>query len=662
MPPVISLAGARQPIAVATRSRHAPRRSDLRLGEQLLAAGTISPKVLDQALAEQMRMEIGLGDLLVASGEASAEAVAEALCRLHGTGRADFAAHPPDPRLIDRLGPARCLRDRILPWRGVGGATLIATSRPDRFEQEARRLPADLTPAIMVICREDELQSALAASRAPALARAAETRVSPFESCRSWQGPRPRAAMIATLGVLLIATLLAPVAVLAVLTLWSVWWMVVGSGLKAAAALAQIRAARRARHAQSTETPMIARLPLVSILVPLYRETEIASRLILRLARLDYPRALLDICLVTEAGDAETRETLARTHLPPWMRSLTVPDGRLRTKPRALNYALEFCRGSIVGIYDAEDAPAPDQIRKVVAHFHLRGPEVACLQGVLDFYNARANWLARCFAIEYAAWFRVVLPGLSRLGMPVPLGGTTLFFRRAALDSLGGWDAHNVTEDADLGLRLARHGFRTEFLDSVTEEEANCEAWPWVRQRSRWLKGYAMTWVTHMRRPHLLWRQLGAKGFLAVQVLFLGTLSQFALAPLLWSFWALSFGLTHPLASVLPQGGMGVLIALFVGAELVNLGIGALGVQRAGKPALTLWLPALHFYFPLASLASYKALFELAARPFYWDKTRHGVHGPDFGMTDAARLLAGAGRRRLFRRVAQPSARSESAS
>jgi cellulose synthase/poly-beta-1,6-N-acetylglucosamine synthase-like glycosyltransferase len=339
-----------------------------------------------------------------------------------------------------------------------------------------------------------------------------------------------------------------------------------------------------------------------------------------------------------------------------------VPEGKLKTKPRALNYALEFCRGSIIGIYDAEDAPAPDQIRKMVSHFHRRGPEVACLQGVLDFYNARANWLARCFAIEYAAWFRVVLPGLSRLGIPVPLGGTTLFFRRAALESLGGWDAHNVTEDADLGLRLARHGFRTEFLDSVTEEEANCRAWPWVRQRSRWLKGYAMTWATHMRRPALLWRQLGGKGFFGVQVLFLGTLSQFALAPLLWSFWGLSLGLQHPLAAALPEGGMQVLFGLFLAAELVNLGVGAMGVHRAGKPGLIAWLPMLHFYFPLASLASYKAFWEMAARPFYWDKTRHGLHGPDFGVTEAARLLAAARRRRLFCRSDQPSAKSASAS
>ncbi|MBN2905733.1 MAG: glycosyltransferase [Rhodobacteraceae bacterium] len=599
------------------------------MGELLLATGELAPAALDRALADHPRMDLRLGDLLVARGDVSRAAVTGALCCQHATGQADFSAHPPDPRLIDVMGPARCLRDGLLPWRRVGAATLIATCRPDRFAAMARDLPAELTPAIMVICTEDDLQQALATCRAPALARAAETRVPADESCRAWYGAGPRAAVVLMLVALIVALLWAPAATFLGLTLWTVGWMTIGSLLKTAAALAELYAANRARRHPPPAPPTIARLPVVSILVPLYRETELAPRLIARLARLDYPRALLDICLVTEAGDEETRAMLAATRLPPWMRSLSVPEGALKTKPRALNYALEFCHGSIIGIYDAEDAPAPDQIRKMVAHFHARGPDVACLQGVLDFYNARANWLSRCFAIEYAAWFRVVLPGLARLGLPVPLGGTTLFFRRPALEALGGWDAHNVTEDADLGLRLARHGYRTEFLDSVTEEEANCSAWPWVRQRSRWLKGYAMTWTTHMRRPALLWRQLGGWGFFGVQVLFLGTLSQFLFMPLIWSFWAFPLGLDHPLAQVIPPAGFGVLFVVFIGAELVTLGVGAMGLARAGKAGLIPWLPTLHVYFPLAALASYKALWEMAARPFYWDKTRHGLHGPD---------------------------------
>lgn len=641
MPSVISLAAARLRRSNAVQAAASPRQSALRLGEYLLAAGDVTPEALERALADHMRMDIRLGDLLIARGEARTEAVLAALGRQHGAGRADLAAYPPDPRLIDVLGPARCLRDGILPWQRIGGATLIASSRPERFAAEERNLPAELTPAIMVLCTEAELQEAVAQRRGPALARAAETRVAARESCRFWYGAGPRAFVFALFAALALAVLFAPLTTLAILTIWTVGWMVIGTLLKAAAAGMQAVATYQARRHPPGDLPEIARLPTVSILVPLFRETEIAPRLIARLARLDYPRALLDICLVTEEGDTATRAMLEATHLPPWMRSLTVPEGKLKTKPRALNYALEFCRGSIVGIYDAEDAPAPDQLRRMVAHFHSCGPKVACLQGALDFYNARANWLSRCFTAEYAAWFRVILPGFARLGLPVPLGGTTLFFRRAALESLGGWDAHNVTEDADLGLRLARHGYRTEFLHSVTEEEANCSAWPWVRQRSRWLKGYAMTWSTHMRHPLRLWRQLGGWGTFGMQVLFLGTLSQFALAPLLWSFWALPMGLGHPLQAVFPPAGFTALFVLFIGAECINLAIGVMGLSRAGKRGLIPWLPTLHLYFPLASLASYKALWEMAVRPFYWDKTRHGLFEPEGGATSAARMAAG---------------------
>jgi cellulose synthase/poly-beta-1,6-N-acetylglucosamine synthase-like glycosyltransferase len=360
-------------------------------------------------------------------------------------------------------------------------------------------------------------------------------------------------------------------------------------------------------------------------MVPLYKEKEIATPNIQRLFALKYPHELLDVCLVLEEDDDTTLATISRTALPPWIRAIRVPKGDIKTKPRALNYALDFCRGSIIGVYDAEDAPASDQIERVVERFAQRGPEVACLQGVLDFYNARSNWLTRCFAIEYATWFRVVLPGFQKLGLAIPLGGTTLFFRREILEELGGWDAHNVTEDADLGIRLARHGYRTELIPSVTQEEANGRVWPWIKQRSRWLKGYAITYAVHMSRPRALWKELGAWRFFGVQLLFAGTLSQFILAPLLWSFWFIPLGLPHPLETVLPDWGFWALGAMFFGSEVIGIAISVIAVRSAGHMHLAKWAPTLHLYFPLAAIASYKGLWELVAKPFYWDKTAHGI-------------------------------------
>ncbi|GAA6200548.1 glycosyltransferase family 2 protein [Aquicoccus sp. SU-CL01552] len=365
-------------------------------------------------------------------------------------------------------------------------------------------------------------------------------------------------------------------------------------------------------------------------MVPLYREREIADALVQRLSRLTYPKALLEVLLVLEEHDDTTRRALAQAELPAWMRIVEVPaHAGLTTKPRAMNYALDFCRGALIGVWDAEDAPQPDQIERVVARFAEVPPEVACIQGILDFYNPRTNWRARCFTIEYAGWFRVILPGLARLGLVVPLGGTTHFFRRRALEELGGWDAHNVTEDADLGVRLYRGGYRTEMLDTVTFEEATFRPWPWVRQRSRWLKGFMVTYLVHMRSPRRLWADLGAGRFLGIQAFFLGTLGQFLLAPLIWSFWMLALGLPHPIGPLVPHSVLSAGITLSVSAEMLSMGIGMAAVARPERRFLLGWVPTLAAYYLLGIIAIYKAMYELFLKPFYWDKTRHGRARPD---------------------------------
>ena len=252
-------------------------------------------------------------------------------------------------------------------------------------------------------------------------------------------------------------------------------------------------------------------------------------------------------------------------------------------------------------------------------------PDVVCLQGFLDYYNPRQNWLARCFTMEYATWFRVMMPGLARLGFAIPLGGTTLFFRRTALEQLGGWDAHNVTEDADLGFRLARHGYRTEMIGTTTGEEANCRLWPWVKQRSRWLKGYMVTYLVHMRDPVMLCRQMGLWKFIGMQTHFITALSQFFLAPFLWSFWLILLGLPHPLVGVVDPFWLRTAAYLFLTVEAIGLVAALIAVSGPAHRHLAFWVPSLHFYFPLGVIAAYKALYELIFAPFYWDKTQHGV-------------------------------------
>ncbi|MFN3276321.1 MAG: glycosyltransferase [Paracoccus sp. (in: a-proteobacteria)] len=473
-------------------------------------------------------------------------------------------------------------------------------------------------------------------SRRTRLIREAESRVPAAESCRTQNQPRTARLALGLLAAVTLGLWLVPVLMAGLLAGWAILTLLTQSGLK----LLSFLAAGRARSDQDRVAAAIAAgrltppeidtpLPVISVMVPLFEESDVAGKLVARLARLDYPRELTDLLLVIEDSDHVTSKALEGAWLPRWIRVVRVPDGPIKTKPRALNYALNFCRGQIVGIWDAEDRPDPDQLHKVARRFHFAPADVACLQGALDFYNPRTNWLARCFAIEYAAWFRVLLPGVARLGLVVPLGGTTLFFRREVLEQIGAWDAWNVTEDADLGVRLARRGYRTEIIATTTDEEANCRALPWVKQRSRWLKGYAMTWGVHMRDPVQLYRDLGARRFWGFQVQFFGALSQYLLAPVLWSFWLLAFGLPHPLRAPLEQiwGGWAipVMSGLFIGSEALSILVGMRAVRGARHRHLLPWVPTLHLYFPLGCLAGWKAIYEVVTKPFYWDKTAHGL-------------------------------------
>lgn len=589
-----------------------------RLAIRLLREGVLAPHALLQALARLSERPGGkLVDTLLDHRLVEEAPLYAALHRQTGIGAADLSATP-DPRLIDRLGPAFCLAERLLPLRQIGPATLVAAAEPEAFARHRLRLSDTFGTVLPALAPAARIEGAVLSSRGPQMAQAAETMVAEADSCRGYRkASRTTLLGLAVAGLL---SLLAIRPILAFLTAWAVFTLLCATLMKLAAFAASLR-----KRPASPGKVTLARLPVVSVMVALYRESDIAARLVQRLSRLDYPRDLLDIVLVVEEEDSITRKALARAALPGWMRVVVVPAGRVKTKPRALNFGLTQCRGSIVGVYDAEDAPDPDQIRKVVTRFAERGQDVACLQGALDFYNPKKNWLARCFTVEYAGWFRVILPGLERLGLPLPLGGTTLFFRRDILESLGGWDAHNVTEDADLGMRLARRGYRTEILPSTTLEEANCHTLPWVKQRSRWIKGYMMTYLTHMRAPARLWHELGPKAFLGFQILFLGSLSQALFAPLLWSLWSFTLGLGHPLEGMLSPMAMTALTGIFMACEVLNIAVGTLGLKRSGQNLSPLWVPTLMVYFPLQAFAAYKAAWEMLHKPFYWDKTTHGA-------------------------------------
>lgn len=570
---------------------------------------------------------------LLAQGDVGERPLLNAYAAALGCGLAPLPLQA-DARAVDRLGAEACLGRGLVPLGRRGGAMVLATARPAETAADLPWLRAAFGRVRFVLAPEADVLAAVLAVRQPALRDRAEARVTRAESCRGWPERGVLFAGSVVAALLILAAMAAPVLLLLGAALLAMANLAAITVLKLAASFAALR-----RTAAVPLLPAQAPRPTISLLVPLFRETAIATHLLARLGRLRYAPADLEVLLVVEEDDLCTRSVLAQTPMPPQMRIVTVPRGSIKTKPRALNYALPFCRGEIVGVYDAEDAPDPDQLEVVAATFAAVPPEVACLQGALDFYNPAQNLIARCFTIEYATWFRLILPGIARLGLVVPLGGTTLFFRRAALEALDGWDAHNVTEDADLGLRLARHGYRTMLIPTVTQEEANCHPWRWVRQRSRWLKGYAMTWAAHMRRPRRLWRDLGTVRFVGVQVLFLGSVLHYLLAPVLWSFWLGVAGLPHPLLPLLP---MPLLLAggvLFVTAEVASLMLALVALRLAGHRRLMPVVPLMHLYFPLGTIAAWKGLIEIAWRPYYWDKTAHGL-APEAAQSPARRAAS----------------------
>ncbi len=264
--------------------------------------------------------------------------------------------------------------------------------------------------------------------------------------------------------------------------------------------------------------------PVYTILCPLYREANVVTDLILALERLDYPHEALDIKLLVEGDDEETVAATLAAARAPHMEVVIVPASAPRTKPKALNVGLARARGDYVVVYDAEDRPHPQQLRAALAAFEDGDDTLACVQAPLAIDNAGASWLARQYAAEYAIQFFAVLPFLARHRLPLPLGGTSNHFRTQKLREAGGWDPYNVTEDADIGYRLARNRQQIGVIAPPTWEEAPVGLGAWLNQRSRWIKGHLQTWLVLMRNPFRTIHEMGLTGFLAMQLMLGGGL------------------------------------------------------------------------------------------------------------------------------------------
>jgi cellulose synthase/poly-beta-1,6-N-acetylglucosamine synthase-like glycosyltransferase len=368
-------------------------------------------------------------------------------------------------------------------------------------------------------------------------------------------------------------------------------------------------------------------LPVYTILIPAYKEPEVLPTLINAIKKMDYPQNKLDVILLLEEDDEFTLKA-AKAEKPPgnW-RFIIVPKSNPKTKPKACNYGVFFSRGKFLTIYDAEDIPEPDQLKKAIVAFEKGGPSFLCFQSALNYFNKNENLITGLFTLEYSYWFDYLLPGLDRLNLPIPLGGTSNHFRVSYLKKLGAWDPFNVTEDADLGIRACAHSLKVGIINSTTYEEANSRYINWIRQRSRWIKGYMQTALVYNRHPIKMLKQIGIKNWLAFQLLIGGTPLLFLINPIIWIIFLYWVGTQTKLFDpffppiLIYIALYNLLIGNFLGIYLNMIAVFRRKIYRLLPIALLNPFYWLFFH----SIAAYKALWQLFVRPFYWEKTKHGI-------------------------------------
>jgi cellulose synthase/poly-beta-1,6-N-acetylglucosamine synthase-like glycosyltransferase len=575
----------------------AAERCGTSLPDELLASGAVAEPELYRQIAIKLglsfRPSLSAGELRIDTNHAPTLLKSGRSCVIQAIGTDGFVTYVAAPR------PGDCARLRILLRQSPTIADRIGISPPS----EVRRALVEIAKPRLVEAARDGLFTD-------------EPRFSARLVANGWQG-----AMLGALAVGLPVTFaLSPSLTLLALHLCATFFFLQCVAIRLAAAFAFLA---RPRVAASGLDP--AGLPVYSILVALRDETEVLPDLLSALGRISWPRARLEVKFICEDDDRRTIDALRALRLRPWAEIIEVPRGMPGTKPNALTYALPFTRGEFIAVYDAEDRPHPLQLREAWKRFSEEDEGLACLQAPLDIDNADAGILPRMFALEYAALFRRFLPYLAGRGLFLPLGGTSNHFRRAALEDVGAWDPYNVTEDADLGVRLARHGYRTGVIFSPTGEDAPERPVVWLRQRTRWLKGWAQTWLVHMRNPVELASELGFRSFVAVQILLAGLLLSSLLHPLLL---ATGVGLAAKAVVVGRLTPLQFFLFALDGFNLV-LGYGAfllLGWRasprksRRGFWKVVLFTPV---YWMMMSVAAWRAAVHLYTRPHYWEKTPH---------------------------------------
>ncbi len=373
--------------------------------------------------------------------------------------------------------------------------------------------------------------------------------------------------------------------------------------------------------------------PIYTVFCPLYKEWSVVPQFIKAMSDLDYPKEKLQVMLLLEEDDKETIEKVKEFSLPFYFQVVIIPDAKPKTKPKAMNFGMKFAKGEFIVIYDAEDIPEKDQLKKAVLAFQEVGLKTVCLQAKLNFYNPHQNLLTRIFTAEYSLWFDLVLTGLQSINAPIPLGGTSNHFRAGVLEKIKGWDAFNVTEDADLGMRLVKEGYRTGIIDSTTYEEANSDYINWFNQRTRWVKGYIQTYFVHMRNLREFKMSLRNPDAITFQLVIGGKILSMFINPFMWTV-TISYFVFRPIIGTFIDSffpGPLLYIAMFslIFGNFLYYYYYVIGCAKRNYYDIIKYLFLIPFYWLAMSVAAWIATYKFIHEPYYWSKTVHGLHLQD---------------------------------
>lgn len=385
-------------------------------------------------------------------------------------------------------------------------------------------------------------------------------------------------------------------------------------------------------------------LPSISILIPAYREELVLGNCISRIFESDYPTELLDVIILTERDDQGTMAIAHELSKKYGIKHVQVEEStEPKGKPRALNFGLRHVRGDIVGVIDAEDIIAKELFREVAL---MMSSGYDAVQGVLDMVNDRDGYMNMHLRAEYRYWYHTYLPALQYSNFPIPLGGTTNFFRRSVLKDLEGWDPYNVTEDFELGLRLYnerkrvgniydmlkdrraqsifRNNYKFSLLESVTQEESPTTMSGWLRQRTRWQRGKIQTFRKIAKKPP----QAATSKLHSIMMSLIPHLGPINLTGIAYSLYIFFSGISIPVYLYYIFGFNMSMIAFYCVANAYSY-FNVVGRTRNRRflGAIFIGITTL-VYWVMQWMADVRAIkHEYIGSKVFWEKTDHsGVH------------------------------------